>query len=412
MGVRSVQTEATTPYERGVEFGQLCAARIDQTWRHYVALWTAFGVTAEEMRSVGETVLGPVEDYSADLGTELLGMSAGSGLQPWQLGALNARTELLALGDQRLLELGRLPGEVTECSTLVQLPRDRGPLTAQTWDWHTPLQDSWCVWTLRLTHGQPSGQSSRKLSGQSGGRPDGRVVHTLTEYGILGKIGVASLDRPGQPRTGQLGLHFNALRHTSDTGVGGVPVHLVARRVLNEARTLDEAHAIARAARCSASAALTVTARRWPDGPWAACTVELHPDGPSVLNQSDEQAGNQPEGVDGGWLAHTNHFLAEHLPADAERASTESTTRERLERVAAVARRLDRAATVDPQAVVEQLATHDLGPRTVCVHEDPDAPVGQRAATLAVAVGEPEAGRLHVHAGTPCEARADTWWSG
>jgi isopenicillin-N N-acyltransferase like protein len=409
VGVRTVQTDAATPYERGVEFGQLCAAQIDQTWRHYVALWTAFGVTAEEMRSVGETVLGPVEDYSADLGIELLGMSAGCGLQPWQLGALNARTELLALGDQRLLELGRLPGEVTECSTFVQLPRDRAPLTAQTWDWHTPLRDSWCVWTLRLTSDQPGSRP--------GGRPGGRVVHTLTEYGILGKIGVASLDRPGQPRTGLLGLHFNALRHTSDTGVGGVPVHLVARRVLNEARTLDEAQAIARAARCTASAALTVTARRWPDGPWAACTVELHPGGPSVLDQSDEQADNhadnRADGLDGGcWLAHTNHFLADQVPAAAERASSESTTRERLERVATIARHPNGAATVDPQAVVEQLATHDLGPRTVCVHEDPDAPVGQRAATLAVAVGEPEAGRLHVHAGKPCEARPATWWSG
>ena len=68
--------------------------------------------------------------------------------------------------------------------------------------------------------------------------------------------------------------------------------------------------------------------------------------------------------------------------------------------------------TPPPQWVAEQLATHDLGPRSVCVHGFPDAPVGQRAATLAVAVAEPAAGRLHVHAGKPCEARADTWWSG
>jgi len=385
VAVRTVQTGAVTPYERGVEFGQLCGPEIARTWRRYVELWAAFDVTAAETRTVGEAVLGPVEAYSADLGAELLGMSDGSGLQPWQLGALNARTELLAFGDQRLRTQGRLPGESTECSTLVQLPRDAAPLTAQTWDWHTSLQDSWCVWTLRL-------------------RGD-RVVRTLTEYGLLGKIGVASIDRPGQPRTGLLGLHFNALRHSNDTGVGGVPVHVVARRLLDEARTLDEAEALARAARCTASTALTVTARRRPDGPWAARTLELHPGGPSVLGQS--------AGVDGGsWLAHTNHFVADHVPPDADQASAESTTRERLDRVTAIARSQAREVTVDPQSVAEQLATHDLGPRSVCVHGYPDAPVGQRGATLAVAVAEPAAGRLSVHAGKPCEARRDSWWSG
>ncbi len=60
--------------------------------------------------------------------------------------------------------------------------------------------------------------------------PDGQVVRTLTEYGIVGKLGVS--------RRG-LGLLLNILHHEGDGRGIGVPVHVVARRVLDEARDLD-----------------------------------------------------------------------------------------------------------------------------------------------------------------------------
>jgi len=381
--VRTHTTPATDPYDRGRDLGAGCAAGVRETYARYRELWAAFSVTDDEVRSVGAAVLGPVEVFAPALRAEIAGIAAGSGLAQWQVGALDARTELLALGERRLLATGRLPGEpVTECSTLVRLPRDAAPLTAQTWDWHTPLTQSWFVWTLAS--------------------PGGRTVRTLTEYGIAGKIGVASQSLPDGPRRGVVGVHFNALRHATDTGTGGVPVHVVARRILDEARTLDEALAIASKAEVTASAALTVTARDEAYGEWSAATIELHPGGPSVLRHR--------EGVGGGWLAHTNHFLADDVPRQDDVTSALSTTRERLDRVEGLAG--SGAAAAGPQAVAEQLATHDLGPRDVCVHGFPDAPPGQRSATLAVAVAEPALGRLHVHAGKPCEARADTWWSG
>jgi isopenicillin-N N-acyltransferase-like protein len=131
-------------------------------------------------------------------------------------------------------------------------------------------------------------------------------------------------------------------------------------------------------------------------GGWSATTIELRPGGPSRVDAAD------------GWLAHTNHFLgADVSPAD-QVSSDVSTTTERLDRVCAVA-----AGDVAPDrdALAARLATHDLGPRSVCVHGFPDAPLGQRTATLAVAVTEPAEGRLHVHAGLPCQVRPDGWWS-
>ncbi len=388
--VRTHTTTATDPHRRGLDLGQACAEQVRETWRRYRELWWAFSVSDDEVRDVGAAVLGPIEAFSAELRAELAGIAAGAGLAPWQVGALNARSELLALGDQRLRAADRLPGStVSECSTLVRLP-DRGPpLTAQTWDWHTPLRDSWFVWTLRL--------------------PTGRTVRTLTEYGIVGKIGVAVDAEAGRgaggAARGAVGVHFNALRHRDDTGTGGVPVHLVARRVLDEARSTEDAVAIARAAPTTASAAVTVTAPEATTGHWTACSLELHPGGPAVL-----PAGRA---ASTGWLAHTNHFVSDQVPPGSDAPAPTSTSPERLARVTRLARTKSAGAGGDAaQAAAEELASHDLGPRSVCVHGFPDAPLGQRTATLAVAVAEPAAGRLHVHAGRPCDARPDGWWTG
>jgi isopenicillin-N N-acyltransferase like protein len=378
--VRTFVTASADPYARGHELGAGCAEQVRATLAAYRGLWAAYGVTAGEVREVGTAVLDPVEAFAPDLRAEIHGIAAGSGLAEWEVGALNARTELLALGDQRLVAAGRLPGEdLSECSLLVRLDppatprRTAGPISAQTWDWHTPLADSWFCWTLR--------------------RADGRRVSTLTEYGIVGKIGVGS---GGAGAGGSVSVHFNALRHAADTGTGGVPVHVVARRVLDEATDLDSAIALAGKADVTASAAITVTAPSGGSGGWAAATVELRPGGPSLVGSRD------------GWLTHTNHFLGADVTADDQMSTAVSTTVERLERVCAVA---TDDLVPDRDALAGRLATHDLGPRSVCVHGFPDAPLGQRSATLAVAVTEPADGRLHVHAGRPCQVRPDGWWS-
>ena len=120
---------------------------------------------------------------------------------------------------------------------------------------------------------------------------DGRTVHLFTEFGIVGKIGVNDAG---------LGLHFNILHHRDDGRGAGVPVHVVARRILDEAATVEEATAIARSATVSASTVLTVVA--WDDERASARCLELSPAGVGVLEPDAD-----------GVLAHTNHFLDPRL---------------------------------------------------------------------------------------------------
>ena len=52
---------------------------------------------------------------------------------------------------------------------------------------------------------------------------DGHWVKTFSEPGMPAKIGLNSAG---------LSINFNILHHTADSALGGVPVHVVARRIL------------------------------------------------------------------------------------------------------------------------------------------------------------------------------------
>ncbi len=345
------------PYERGRELGVACAEQVRATLGRYRELWGVFGVTEGDVRRVGTAVLDPIRAYAPGLSEEMRGIAAGTGLAHWEVGALNARTELLALG-QGLME---------ECTTGVLVPDDAPPMTVQTWDWYDSLVDSWFVWTLP--------------------RPDGGSVHTLTEYGIVGKIGVSSAG---------VSVHFNALRHRRDRGDGGVPVHVAARRVLDEAESVDEAVRIAAAAEVSASSSVTVTGPRGDGNGWDAVSIELHPGGPAVVSRA-------PDAVS---LVHTNHFVAAEVDEDDQVRRPLSTTHERFD--LATTSLLD-GSPADRDALAGALANHELGPHGTCAHPLPGAPLDERGATLAVVVTEPAAGRMWVHAGGACTAGPQQW---
>jgi isopenicillin-N N-acyltransferase-like protein len=229
----------------------------------------------------------------------------------------------------------------------------------QTWDWHDTLRH---VMLLRAIEAR-----------------SGLGVCTFTEFGIVGKIGVNSAG---------LGVHFNVLRHNSDHADIGVPVHVVARRILDEASTVDDAADIARSARLSASTVVTVVTRDEARG------LELSPAGVAELT--------------GETLLHTNHFLDAAL-ADGERTvPSESTTRDRLavlhDRAGALrsARRDDRAAA---------LLSHREDGVPLCAHADPSLPPHTRWESLATISLDVVECRIDVHEGGPCQVAPETWQS-
>ncbi|WP_113698677.1 C45 family autoproteolytic acyltransferase/hydolase [Nonomuraea lactucae] len=257
----------------------------------------------------------------------------GAGLRAWQIGALNARTEILAASAVR----NGASVSRAECSTAVHLPHDgTAPHTIQTWDWHDHLRDVRLVWAY-----QP--------------RP-GHQVRTFTELGVLAKIGLNSRG---------IGVHFNILEHDSDTDEIGVPVHLVARRILDEAGAVDEARDIAASAHTSASTAITVVG--FDQGHAQAVCLELSPSGLGEV---------RPEGD--GTLVHTNHFLDPDL-ARGDRVFNEADSHDRL---AALSERRVALRSADLTDRAAALSSHAPDGAALCAHPAEGAPMTSRWETL------------------------------
>ena len=304
------RSDEATPRERGEAFGRANAAAVQHTVATYKKMFAAAHVEVPATIAIPE----PAND-------EIEAIAAGADVDAHDLRAVNARTEILA---------GAGP---TECSVT-----GAGGLLAQNWDWHPDLAASTVVWIVR--------------------EPDGSWFVTLTEAGILAKIG---LNDAG------LGVCLNLLRSTADGGVTGTPIHVLLREVLTSCRTLDEAITHLTSASVSASSAVTVAA------PGDVASVELSPNGANVIR--------------GSVGAHTNHFL--EPPPNAEDAIDSPSTRPRLERIRTL-------------PLLDALRSHDGHPKGICRHLDPAEPWVDQSVTIASVVMNLAKRRFHVAAGQPC----------
>ena len=348
---RHLSTEAT-PGDRGRALGLAQRDRIGLVTDVYARLFSLNGLGAAEIARFGEQALDRIAAYSPELGTEIEGIAAGSGLPVETIAALNARTELLAAS----------AGECSTIACLGAMTASGSALGIQTWDWHNELADGWMVWTIE--------------------HPDGRRVETLTEAGIVGKIGIN--DRG-------VAILLNILGHRDDGPPVGIPIHVLCRSVLDQADGAVAALELIAAADVSASSAITVVTDE--DG-GTVCTVEVSPAGPGFVTPDDR-----------GVLVHTNHFV-EHPGRDGDTAVREAPgTILRLDlakrRMAAM-----RPGEVTPAAVLAAMSSHRGGASAMCCHPEPGAALGDRWTTLATVVAEPALRELVVYRGGPCQIEA------
>ena len=345
---------ASDPAERGREFGGTWRDEIHACRDRYLTLFESHGVVADQVREWGDRALGQLIAWAPELHDEIAGIADGAGLPVWQAGALNARTEILAAARATL----------SECSTAVVLPGvGQPPRTIQTWDWHPSMHGGALAWAYEPRNGV--------------------TVRTFTEPGMLSKIGVNSAG---------LGLHFNLLRHASDHDAIGVPIHAVARRILDVATTVDQAIAIARSASLSASTVLTVAT--FHEGVASVQGLELSPAGVAMVGGSN------------GRYVHTNHFLDPRLSAGEWRGPEPPTTYDRLKYLRA---NIDRLSSADLSTRVGAMLSHAEDGAAVCRHAAADEPFRLRSETLATISFDLASCRLAIHPGGPCNASAATW---
>ncbi|MFM9370602.1 C45 family autoproteolytic acyltransferase/hydolase [Streptomyces sp. Da 82-17] len=348
-----VAVDHADPFRRGAARGEQLRATLPGGIAEYDRFFDLGGIAPQQVRDDAERALDAVGAFRPHARTEIEGIAHGAGVDAWRIAALNARTEILARSTTVP------PGE---CSTLVRRVRDAESgavrtFGVQTWDWHVELNPYWHTLESR------------------GGAHD---FVGLTEHGILAKIGVNDAG---------LALHFNILGHRAD-GVGGVPMHVLAAVVLQEAGSVREALEIVRSAPVQSSGSFTLF------DPDEAVLLDLSPDGVFPLD---------PEH---GTLVRTNHFLT---PTPAAREKTWLYQPDSGERYELIRRRLaEYGPPAGPDELVPFLRSGPGEAALTCV-PDMSLPQGQRWAGLATVVLEPAARTARVLDGTPVDAEKRPW---
>ncbi|MFH8623337.1 C45 family autoproteolytic acyltransferase/hydrolase [Streptomyces vietnamensis] len=347
MKLHILRSTSTDPHARGREIGTRHADRVRDVSARYLAHFKILDVPETTVREIAAHSHEALRAWYPGLAEESDGIAEAAGIEPWQVAAVGARTEVLAAAPA--------PGK-GECTTAVHAPPAGGPPeTIQTWDWHDSLT--------------PDGLLLSLVTGTR------RRVKLFTEFGTAAKIGVNDAG---------LGLHFNILRHRSDRPTGGVPVHAVARRVLEEATTVAEARDIIASAKVSASTVLTVATYR--DGRAEAASIEMSPSGFAVVRPDTD-----------GWIVHTNHFLDAGL-AEGDAGTPETLSVERYEHTRAV------RGGMTGHSAPERAAAFCGGAgaaAVVCVHADASQPGHEQWGTLLTASLDLPGFALEYRAGTP-----------
>lgn len=182
---------------RGLCHGEHFRSRIEETIGFYRGLFALSDTQLEQQAAYYAQV---IDNYSAQYAAEITGIARGAAVEPWLIYALNSRSEILNNCN------------VPECTSAINT---QDCLLGQNWDWSEPLED--LVVLLHIEY------------------DDGHSLSTLTEPGMLAKVGMNS---------DGIGACLNILQ--SDTRLRGLPIHLLLRAIL-DSRDMEQVQALIKA---------------------------------------------------------------------------------------------------------------------------------------------------------------------
>ena len=321
-----------TPEDIGRAHGEALKAQIHETIGIYSFL---FGKDENVIEETALRFREKITDFAPRLAREIDAIAAAADVSLFWLYALNARSEILSR---------RAP----ECTALYT-PDAR--ILAQNWDWMEPFERLFAV--LDITH------------------EDGRRILTVTEPGVVGKVGL---------NTDGLGVCLNFM--IADASLNGVPIHILLRALLDAASYREGLDVLERAGAGRAGNILFAS----------RC-------GGAV---SVEYAGAQTRHIEIGEcaFAHTNH------PVQAPAGDGDL-----LQNSAARLRQADalledrRDLTLSEAAAI--LSNIEDGAHPICMSYRPFE--GVRVGTVCSILMELDAGRLHLRKGPNPEGPFETY---
>jgi isopenicillin-N N-acyltransferase-like protein len=242
-----------THEEIGYQHGKLLRDRVRDCYTFYTR--ELFNDPGFDFEASGRRFLDFIGEHFPHYALEIEGIAQGSGLAPWQISVLNARTEVFLQANAAL---------INECTALY-FAEER--LLGQNWDWMMPCEDLIVLMEIE--------------------KNDGHRILMMTEPGIIGKIGFNDAG---------LGVCLNIL--LGHEGFTAMPVHIMLRALL-DSRSVNEARDLLIRTPMDTFSHVLVG-----DCQGASLSMEF--------------AGTKTLEVDyGGEIPlHTNHYLSEERDAD------------------------------------------------------------------------------------------------
>ena len=234
-----------SPEELGFQHGDRLAEKINNTIEFYAKV---SGDSHEDLLSKARYFKQKIKEYNYDYVREIEALSEGADINPLWIYALNSRTEILSISPN-------------ECTAIYF---QKTGILGQNWDWARALEDS--IFLMEIE------------------QPNDHKILTITEPGIIGKIGMNSSG---------LGVCLNILM--IDKELNGVPIHILLRSIL-DSKTIEEAKENVKKAGLGKASNILVA-----NGDGECFNVEFAGDRAFYLTPENQI------------LVHTNHFLARQI---------------------------------------------------------------------------------------------------
>lgn len=199
------------PYERGRDYGRKAQARITKGIAHYAGQLKSLSIGPAEIKGLVNDYLPVIEGFDPGFVVEMRGIAEGANVSFEEIALLNARTEILKMGQRPDLR-ARLAASLAKeepdgCTGVVALPgatREGKLIHAQNWDWKAECAETAVVLRIR--------------------RDDGPDVLTFVEAGGLARSGMNSAG---------ICVTANYLESDRDYSRVGVPLALIRRKILD-----------------------------------------------------------------------------------------------------------------------------------------------------------------------------------
>ncbi|MEO1999662.1 MAG: C45 family peptidase [Planctomycetaceae bacterium] len=304
-------------------------------------------VSGSRARAIAAESLVFAEAYRPDFVDELRGIAESAGVSLDALMLLQIRNQLQDDHDVGCTSLG----------VQTTVSGRRQSLLAQNWD-SDPALDPFTIVLTRRPNDRPA-------------------ILNVTQAGLIAYVGVDSLG---------VGACLNTLPAPSRSV--GVPHYFTLREIYETGTLTGAVHAVDRAQRAIPANILLAT----PDGP---ADLEVTIDAVHVLRP----AGCEP-------VTHTNHCRHQELLSINDAFPDLIDSRFRQCRIDALVQSVGETLTFDD--ICSFLSDHEQYPRSICRHENDDPACGFWKTVFSVII-QPEALKMHVTRGNPCEQPYETY---